>query len=59
MLAAGTSKGARSWPNNSLSSKVAGMAAILTATKGRPARDPAAWMARAANSLPQWTQVFL
>ena len=41
-----------SWPNSSLSSSSAGMAPQLTATNGRWRRGLAAWMARAAISLP-------
>ncbi len=44
-------KAPRSWPNSSLSSRVAGMAAQLMATK-RPLRPEARWSARATRSLP-------
>ncbi len=41
-----------SWPKSSLSTSVAGSAAMLTATKGAPLRAPCSWMERATSSLP-------
>ncbi len=40
------------WPNSSLSSRVSGMAAQLTGTKGPWARGERPWMARAMSSFP-------
>ena len=42
----------RSWPNSSLSIKLAGSAAQLTRTSGRSRRGPRSCMARANSSLP-------
>ena len=41
-----------SWPNNSLSMSVSGMAAQLMATNGPALRGLRLWMARATSSLP-------
>ncbi len=40
------------WPNSSDSSSASGIALQFTATKGRPARGLARWMAWASSSLP-------
>ena len=45
-------KAPRLWPNSSDSSSVSGRAAQLTATKGRSARLPPWWIARAIISFP-------
>ena len=42
----------RRWPNSSLSSRVSGSAAQLTARNGPSARVLAPWMPRATSSLP-------
>ena len=42
----------RSNPNISASSRVSGIAAQLTSTKGPPERGPARWRARATRPLP-------
>ena len=41
-----------SWPNSSLSSRVSGSAAQLTAMNGLPRRGERSWMALATSSLP-------
>ena len=41
-----------SWPNSSLSSRLSGIAAQLTATKGAAPAASSWWMARATSSLP-------
>jgi len=46
-------KAPRSWPNSSLSSRSLGMAAVLMATKGPPARGECLCSARATSSLPE------
>ncbi|MNI71961.1 hypothetical protein D3C73_1278740 [compost metagenome] len=45
-------KAPRTWPNNSLSTRVSGSAAQLRLMIGLSARGEAAWMAWATNSLP-------
>ncbi len=45
-------KAPRSWPNSSLSSRSFGIAAVLMATKGPPARGLCLCSARATSSLP-------
>ena len=50
--AAAPVKAPRSWPKSSLSRRASGSAAQFTGTKGRPARGPSSWMARATTSLP-------
>jgi len=51
-VADGAGEGAANVPKSSLSKRLSGTSAQLTATNGPRARGPASWMARATSSLP-------
>jgi hypothetical protein len=51
-LPVGAGEGPLTWPNNSLSSKLSGIAAQLTGTKVVRSWPEARWMARASTSFP-------